>query len=222
MWAPLVDWWGSSGRAGSQDAGPVELYCRLGDMMALLGSKLSVFSCCVLYNGNEKYSLFLKKPILTMKSMIVVNISSHRFIKLKLKFALFRKHTSYTPFLHTWWSVPDSHDHMLLNTKHGAEKKHYDIYKKIGTYCTITALFYSLYFHFTSCQVETNHWTLRCFWQRLMKQDSWLEGFCRPAHTLSGSVCVRAPGLVLVHRTVLFFKPLPHLREHCKIKGSFK
>lgn len=67
----------------------------------------------------------------------------------------------------------------------------------------------------TSCHVETNHWTLRCFWQRLMKQDSWLAGFGRPAHTLSVSVCVWAPGLVLVHSTVLFLKPLPHFREHC-------
>lgn len=57
MHAPLVDWWGSPDRARSQDAGLVELYCGLGDMVALLGSKLSVFSCCVLHNGNKKYSL---------------------------------------------------------------------------------------------------------------------------------------------------------------------
>lgn len=72
----------------------------------------------------------------------------------------------------------------------------------------------------TSCHVETNHWTLRCFWQRLMKQDSWLAGFGRPAHTLSASVCVWAPGFVLAHSTVLFLKPLPHFREHCQINRN--
>ena len=56
MRAPSVDWWGSADLALGQDAGPLELYCGLGDMVALLGSKLSVFSCSVLYYGNHKHS----------------------------------------------------------------------------------------------------------------------------------------------------------------------
>lgn len=70
----------------------------------------------------------------------------------------------------------------------------------------------------TSCHVETNHWTLRSFWQRFMKHDSWLTGFGWAAHKLSGNVCVSTPGLVLVHSTVLFLKPLPHFREHYQMK----
>lgn len=54
--APSLDWWSGADRALSQDAGPLELYCGLGDMVALLGSKLSVLSCCVLYYGNHRYS----------------------------------------------------------------------------------------------------------------------------------------------------------------------
>lgn len=94
----------------------------------------------------------------------------------------------------------------------------------VHCYCWIYLNF--IFFHqykcswITSCHVETNHWTLRCFWQRLMKQDSWLAGFGRPAHRLSGCVCIWAPGLVLVQCTVLFLKPLPHLREHCHINGN--
>lgn len=130
------------------------------------------------------------------------------------------KHTQYTPSLHTWWSVPDSHDHMLLSTEHGTERRQraYSHWLKI-LLNTAQALFQSLSFH-TSCHVETNHWTLRCFWQRLMKQESWPAGFGSPAHLLSGSVCAWAPGLELTHSTVLFFKPLPHLREHCRIKTN--
>lgn len=55
--APSVDRWGSADRALSQDAGPLQLYCGLGDMVALLGSKLSVFSCSVLYYGNRKINI---------------------------------------------------------------------------------------------------------------------------------------------------------------------
>lgn len=47
---PSVDWWGSADRALGHGAGPLELHCGLGDMMALLGCKLSVFSCSVLFN----------------------------------------------------------------------------------------------------------------------------------------------------------------------------
>lgn len=53
-----------------------------------------------------------------------------------------------------------------------------------------------------------------------MKQDSWPAGFGRLAHKLSGSVCVWMPGLLLAHSTVLFLKPLPHLREHCQIERT--
>lgn len=107
---------------------------------------------------------------------------------------------------------------MLLNT--GRSKKHRrNNGSEIKTltmplrYCCIS---HFLIHGLTSCHVETNHWTLRCFWQRLMKQASWLVGFGRPAHKLSGSVCAWTPGLVLVHSAVLFLTPLPHLREHCQ------
>lgn len=60
--APSVDRWGSASGALSQDAGPLELYCGLGDMVALLGSKFPVFSCSVLYYGNQKYSCSLQIP----------------------------------------------------------------------------------------------------------------------------------------------------------------
>lgn len=66
----------------------------------------------------------------------------------------------------------------------------------------------------TCCHVETNHWTLRSFWQRFKKQGSWLLGLGRPTHELSGSVCVLSPGWVLVQITALFFRPFPHFREH--------
>ena len=50
--APSVDWWGGADGALSQDASPLELYSGLGDMVALLCSKLSVFSGSVLCNEN--------------------------------------------------------------------------------------------------------------------------------------------------------------------------
>lgn len=56
MCAPLVDCRGSTNRARSKCAGFVELHCGLGYMVALLGSKLSVFSCSVLY-GDSKISM---------------------------------------------------------------------------------------------------------------------------------------------------------------------
>lgn len=40
----------------------------------------------------------------------------------------------------------------------------------------------------TVCQVETNHWALRCLWQRLIMQVSWLLGLGRPAHEASCSM----------------------------------
>lgn len=46
--APPVDIWGSADRALGQRAGPLQLHCGLGDMVALFGSELSVFSCGVL------------------------------------------------------------------------------------------------------------------------------------------------------------------------------
>lgn len=55
--APLVDGWGGVDGAGSQGAGLVELYRGLRDMVALLGSKFSVFSCCVLHNRKKEKSL---------------------------------------------------------------------------------------------------------------------------------------------------------------------
>lgn len=154
---------------------------------------------------------------------------------------LSKQHIKYTPSLHIWWSAPDSHDHMLLNTGQSRKERNreemereklFTVAKKIINnwflqyyyiYSTVFILvpYFFISLHngswITSCHVETNHWTFRCFWQRLRKQDSWLTGFGRPAHKLSGSVCVWTPGLVLVHSTVLFFKPLPHLREHCEI-----
>lgn len=50
--APSVDRGGSADGALSHGAGPLELDRGLGDMVALLGSKLSVFSCSVLYEWN--------------------------------------------------------------------------------------------------------------------------------------------------------------------------
>lgn len=47
--APSVEWGGGADGALSHGAGPLELDRGLGDMVALLGSELSVFSCSVLY-----------------------------------------------------------------------------------------------------------------------------------------------------------------------------
>lgn len=63
---------------------------------------------------------------------------------------------------------------------------------------------------FTGCQVETNHWALRCLWQRLITQVSWLLGLGRAAQEASGSTRES----LLTHATALFITPFPHLREH--------
>lgn len=42
MRPPPVDWWGRADGTLGQDAGPLELHCGLGDMVALFGCKLSV------------------------------------------------------------------------------------------------------------------------------------------------------------------------------------
>lgn len=48
MHAPSVDRWRGADGALGRDAGPQELHCGLGDVVALLGSELSVLSCSVL------------------------------------------------------------------------------------------------------------------------------------------------------------------------------
>lgn len=53
--APPVDIWGSAGWALGQRAGPLQHHCGLGDMVALFGSKLSVFSRSVLFTQETLY-----------------------------------------------------------------------------------------------------------------------------------------------------------------------
>lgn len=58
--APPADIWGSADRALGQRAGPLQLHCGLGDMVALFGSELSVFSCGVLFYVHKKNDICIR------------------------------------------------------------------------------------------------------------------------------------------------------------------
>lgn len=125
------------------------------------------------------------------------------------------KFAQYVLSLHTWWSVFDNLGRMLRSTVEGAKEF------RSGHDTELNVVGFFFYFWsvpsccgLTCCHVETNHWTFRSFWQRFKKQGSWLLGLGRPTHELSGSACVLSPGWALVQTTALFFRPLPHFREH--------
>jgi len=61
MHAPSVDRWRGADGALGRDAGPQELHCGLGDVVALLGSELSVLSCSVLCYGKEEILTLTRK-----------------------------------------------------------------------------------------------------------------------------------------------------------------
>lgn len=62
--APSVNSWGSADRALGQHAVSLQLHYWLGNMVALFGSELSVFSSSVLFDADEKKYYFLHQVLL--------------------------------------------------------------------------------------------------------------------------------------------------------------
>lgn len=62
--APSVNSWGSADRALGQHAVSLQLHYWLGNMVALFGSELSVFSSSVLFHADEKNDYFLHQVLL--------------------------------------------------------------------------------------------------------------------------------------------------------------
>lgn len=63
--APSVNSWGSADRALGQHAVSLQLHYWLGNMVALFGSELSVFSSSVLFYADEKNDYTYYKYCLT-------------------------------------------------------------------------------------------------------------------------------------------------------------
>lgn len=130
MRPPSVDWWGCVGRTLSQDAGPLKIDCWLGNMVALLGCKLPVFSCSVLSRDFGKINTSCRIELKNKQWQTYITKDWKRWVVMchnaqsKCFNSYLTKHSTsqYTPSLHTWSSAPDSRDHMLLNTEHWKQK----------------------------------------------------------------------------------------------------
>lgn len=62
--APSVNSWGSADRALGQHAVSLQLHYWFGNMVALFGSQLSVFSSSVLFYADQKNNYFLHQVLL--------------------------------------------------------------------------------------------------------------------------------------------------------------